>query len=117
MSDIQVETAANEQYRPASIAFRAFYLTAKARKAARDDVAIYLNGAGSGWVDTRTDGVPHLLTANDMLALIAFDDSIISVVEGTLGSDAAKASACNIIASGMPIVLKACIQPAFIDPE
>lgn len=114
MSDIQVQTAADSQYRPASEAFRAFYLAAKARKAQRDDISNYLNGAGSGWTDARTDGVPHLLTANNMLALIAFDDSIISIVEGTLANDTAKASACNIVASGMNILLDACVRPVTI---
>lgn len=114
MSDIQVQKAADEQYRPASEAFRAFYLAAKARKAQRDDISIYLNGAGSGWTDARTDGVPHLLVANDMLALIAFDDSLISIVEGTLADNAAKASAANIVASGMNIILKSCVRPVTV---
>ena len=84
-TDAQVQRFVNERVRVRSEQIRALYLACKDDKGAIDDVYAALTQQSPTWTDNRTDGPPHLLVANDVLAWNAFISSFISFVEGDGG--------------------------------
>jgi hypothetical protein len=95
-TDQQVQNYADQRVRPWSEQLRAAYLAAKDHKAAIDDVYAALTQESPTWDDSRTDGPPHLMAGNDVLAWNAFVSAFIDFVEG----DANYAK-----------VLQACVRP------
>lgn len=114
MSDIQVQHVADNEYRPYCETVRGLLYTGLADRAGIDDVYNYLNGAGSGWVDGRTDGPPGLLNASNMLAINSFQFNMNAILSNSLTVDADKIAAVNAIQSAMPVVLKACVRPVTV---
>ena len=91
----QVQTFANERVRPWSELMRSVYLLAKDHKANLGDVYDNLTNSPN-WTDSRTDGPPHLLVPNDILAFNTFITDIIAAIEGN---------------AQWPIIQKACVRP------
>jgi hypothetical protein len=65
-------------------------------KASIDDVYTRAVDAGSPWADSRTDGPPHLLDGNDVLAYNALITNLIAAIKND---------------PQWPVVLKACVRP------
>jgi len=90
----QIQRFVNERFRPWAEAMRAVYLQAKDHRASLDDVYEALNGANT-WDDNRSDGPPHLLSDNDVLAWNTFMANLITFIEGQ---------------AEWSVVLKACVR-------
>lgn len=107
-TDLQVQQYVNERFRPFAEQMRAAYLAAKDHKAVIDDVYEHVSGANaiaSTWTDQRTDGPPHLLTANDVLAFNTFLDAFIAFVEGGL------TTVMDDGGAQWPVMQDACVRP------
>ena len=94
-TNAQVQAFVDQRVRPRCEQIRALVL------AMQDDIAalgdIYANLTNNPtWVDNRTDGPPHLLTANDVLAY------------NTFVNDANTAMSKDV---QYPVVLAACVRP------
>ena len=70
-TDQTVQSISDGQVRPICEAIRSLVIALENFKAQFGDSYAYLTGAGSGWVDARTDAPPHTATANDLLAFNA----------------------------------------------
>jgi hypothetical protein len=71
-SDAQVQQFVNVRVRPRCEQIRALLAAMQDDKSALDDVFAALTQQNPTWTDTRTDGVPHLLTPSDVLAWNTF---------------------------------------------
>lgn len=90
----QVQTFVNERLRPFAERARALYLLSVDHRAAIDDVYENLTTSPT-WTDDRTDGPPHLLVPNDVLAMNSFMAAFNTFVEGN---------------AEWAIILKACVH-------
>ena len=94
MTDAQVQTFADERVRPHAEAARALNLSMSDDTAVISDVYTYLNGAGVGWLDKRTDA-PHALVANDVLAYNTFATDVANFIKNH---------------AQYPVMLKSCVR-------
>jgi len=99
-SNQQVQQYVNERIRPFCEAVRALKLHADDIKASIDDVYANLTSSPT-WTDNRTDGPPHLLTPNDVLAVNAWVTALIVAINTTAGD----------LRDQYPIIQKACVRP------
>jgi hypothetical protein len=95
-TDQQVQQFVNERVRPRAEQIRALLLAMEDDRAAFDDVYAALTAQSPTWADNRTDGPPHLLTKDDVLAWNTFLSDSITAMRGN---------------AQLPIVLKACVRP------
>lgn len=100
----QIQRFANERLRPWAEHARALYLEAKDHQAVIDDIyeALATHNNPNNWTDNRTDGPPHLLTANDVLAL---NTAIVAFIAAVEGGDSSQFD------DQWPVVLDACVRP------
>jgi hypothetical protein len=94
-TDQQVQTFVNERLRPFAEKARALYLLSKDHRAAIDDVYANVAAGSPTWTDNRTDGPPHLLVPNDVLAMNSFMAALNTFIEGN---------------AEYAIILKACVH-------
>ncbi len=78
----QIQRFANERVRVRAEEFRTLVLAMRDDKNALDDVYEALTGSQSTWTDSRTDGPPHLLAANDILSYNSFATALLAAVDG-----------------------------------
>lgn len=91
----QVQRYVNERVRVRSEQIRALIGSMEDDKATIDDVYANLTNNPT-WVDSRTDGPPHLLTPSDVLAWNAFiTDTLTSILNSPQ----------------LSVVLKSCVRP------
>lgn len=95
-TDQQVQQFVNERVRPWAERFRELVEMARDNRASLDDVYEALTQQSPTWTDQRTDGPPHLLSGNDVLAFNTFWADFITFVDGNAQT---------------PIVEKACVRP------
>ncbi len=95
-TDLQVQHFVDERIRPRCEQIRALLNSISDDLASIDDVYAALTAQSPTWVDNRTDGVPHLLTPSDVLAVNAFLNNLKTAINGD---------------GQLPIVLKACVRP------
>jgi hypothetical protein len=108
-TDQQVQQYVNERLRVRAEQFRALRLAVEDDKAVIDDVYEHVSGANavaSTWTDVRTDGPPHLVTANDVLAYNTFLDAFLAFCDPD-GNTAAIAAG----ADQLPVLADACVRP------
>ncbi len=101
----QVQTYVNERLRPFAEKMREIYLLAKDHRAAIDDVYAACAEQNPTWTDARTDGPPHLLVPQDVLAFNAFLANLIMAIEGTPDQNT-----LGQIAGNWANLLKACVR-------
>lgn len=97
-SDTQIQQFVNDRVRPRAEQVRALLLAMEDDRAAFDDIYAALTDKPT-WTDTRSDGPPHMLTADDVLAWNTFLFNAISAMRAD---------------AQLPIVLKACVRPVVI---
>ncbi len=95
----QVQTFVDQRIRPRAEQIRALVLSMQDDISAIDDVFAALNVQSPTWTDTRTDGPPHLLVPNDVLAVNTFLHDAVTALTGD---------------GQYPIVLKACVRPVSV---
>lgn len=99
-TDLQVQNYVDQRIRPISEQIRNLVANMNDIKATIDDVYAALQPANNPtWTDTRDDGPPHLMSADDVLAI---NTIITDLLDPTTGI-AANAQ--------YPIVEKACVNP------
>lgn len=106
-TDLQVQSFVDQRVRPRCEQIRALYLACKADSDAIGDVYAALNVGEPTWSDSRTDGPPHLVTPNDVLAFNTFIVGFIKFIEGTFSSQGDG----NTAHGQYPVVLNACVRP------
>lgn len=94
-TDLQVQRYADDRVRPRAEQIRALLLAMEDDKSSIDDVYQALTQASPTWSDVRTDGPPHLLTGNDVLAWNTFVTEVVAAIRGN---------------AQLPVVLKACVR-------
>jgi hypothetical protein len=94
-TNAQIQVFVDQRMRPRCEQVRALLLAMQDDKLAIDDVYAALSGSPT-WVDSRTDGVPHLLVGGDVLAFNSFLDALIAAITGN---------------AQYPVVRSACVQP------
>lgn len=93
-SDQQIQQFVNERVRPHAEQTRALVINFDDDISAVDDVYTALSDKPT-WSDSRQDGPPHLLNAQDILAINAFWQDVRTFIKQH---------------PGYPIVLKACVR-------
>ena len=104
----QIQTFLNDRYRRRAEQIRSLLLAMEDDKLAFDAIYAELtdpNGK-AGWADDRTDGPPHLATANDMLAFNTVETALVDFLRGTLSADRIKEAS-----NQMPVVRRLCVTP------
>lgn len=96
-SDAQVQTFVDTRIRVRCEQIRALYNSIADDISAIDDVYAALTQQSPTWVDNRTDGVPHLLTPSDVLAINTFLNDLKTAISGD---------------AQLPKVLQGCVRPA-----
>ena len=94
-TDSQVQIFVNGQLRPRCEQIRKLLNAMNQDIAEIDDVYNALIQPNTTWSDKRTDGPPHLLTANDVLAINQFLHDIRDAIRNN---------------PQLPIVLRACVR-------
>lgn len=94
-SDQQVQTYVDTRIRPMAEQVRALRNTLADNLAAIEDIYNALNVQNPTWTDNRTDGPPHLLTPQDVLAMNTFMTDILAAINND---------------AQLPIALKACVR-------
>lgn len=94
-TNTQIQTFVDTRVRTHSELARALKITFDDDRASIDDIYQALTNSPT-WTDQRTDGVPHLLTAADVLAVNAFMEDVRTYM-------ASHAS--------YPVIIKACVRP------
>lgn len=92
----QVQKFVDERVRVRCEAIRDLLLAVEDDLSAIDDVYAALTQATPTWTDTRTDGPPHLLVGNDVLAMNTLFNDLKAMLRGN---------------AQLPIALKACVRP------
>jgi hypothetical protein len=95
----QVQQFANERVRPHSELARSLVLAFDSDRASIDDVynSLQAGHAQENWADGRTDGPPHLLNGQDILAFNAFAEDVRTFIKNH---------------AQYSVVLKACVRSA-----
>lgn len=93
--DVQVQVNVDQRMRPRCEQIRALLINMQDDIAIFDDIYAALTQQNPTWVDNRTDGVPHLLTPSDVLAI----NTILHDLTNAINGDAQ-----------LPIVRKACVR-------
>lgn len=94
-TDAQVQNFVNTRIRPHCELARALALAFADDIASIDDIYAALTQQSPTWTDDRTDGPPHLLTPDDVLAINTFLNDIKTAITTN---------------AQYPIVLKACVR-------
>jgi hypothetical protein len=108
-TNAQVQQYVNERCRVRAEQFRALRLAIADDQAAIDDVYEHISGANgipSTFTDERSDGPPHLVTANDVAAYNTFLVAFLAFCDpnGDTGAIAAGADQ-------LPVLSDMCVRP------
>lgn len=102
----QVQEFADSRVRTRAEAIRSLVAALRDDKASIDDVYAACVQQSPTWVDTRPDGPPRLLTAQDILNYNAAISLLLSVIDGT-------AVTADVVSlhSNINTLLGACVRP------
>jgi hypothetical protein len=95
-TNAQVQAFVDQRLRPRCEAARALALAMVDDIAAITDVYANVSAGSPTWADSRTDGPPHLLVPNDVLAFNSFIHDISTAISGN---------------AQYAIVLESCVRP------